>query len=447
MSSNIVYYAKIKDVASDKIYNLDTKSNDNQSSIFSLSLNDDIFDIYTYGIYTLKDNSGVFYSNLPFAEGHKYDITLGYIDQSQGFKIEKFITGEYYWSRNEIIYPEKGNAIAGQTLHHFTSSYHLKDSISLNNVLSRAKRAYFNKTASEVARELISADFIKDNKRILISKSKGTRDWYLLDKTSLEFIKNVLTKYSISLSNDSPFFSFFNLKNEFHFRSGFDLINNRPLPPLDFYTNQPPVIQDYVLNFSNPSFASDPTSVKNYNFIYVGTEEYQKVINSRSYTINSKNGLYGKMNTNLANQIYNPTGKLPIKNPNYFRDKRENNLKEIKYKGLFRDTDFYKAVVFNDYKNSVFSIRMNIVVLFNPEIVSGRVINLTCYDNNQNLNEVFSGSWIVIKSEHRYDLQEKLGNRMIMTILEIGKNSFKYDLDGGFYYDKTLKTVSTNILG
>lgn len=446
MSSNITYYAQIIDTATDKIFNIDTSLPDQQSSLFSLSLNDDVYTIHPYGVFMVKDTSGVFFSKSPFAEGHKYRITLGYIDESQGFKINRFLTSEFYWSRNEISIAEKSDIIAGHTLHHFASFYHLKDGISLNSIKSKVKRVYSNKTASEVVRDIVSSDFIKEDKYILISKSKSTRTWYLTDYTSLEFIENVLRKYAISVSNDSPFFAFFNLKNEFHFRSAYDLINNKPLPPPDFYTNDPAPSISYVLNFSNPTYASDTTSILNYNFIYIGTEEYQRLINLRNYTIDSKTGKYVKLNSNLADQIYSTSGKLPIKSPNYFKDKRENNIKDIKYRGLFKEDVFLKATVYQDYIDAVFSIRMQIVVLFNPEAVSGRTIELTCYDSDSNINSIFSGTWVILKSEHRYEIQEKLGNRMITTSLEIGKNSFDYELDGGFYYDKSLKTISTNLL-
>ena len=93
MSSNITYYAQIIDTATDKIFNIDTSLPDQQSSLFSLSLNDDVYTIHPYGVFMVKDTSGVFFSKSPFAEGHKYRITLGYIDESQGFKIKHSFCG------------------------------------------------------------------------------------------------------------------------------------------------------------------------------------------------------------------------------------------------------------------------------------------------------------------------------------------------------------------
>ena len=87
---------------------------------------------------------------------------------------------------------------------------------------------------------------------------------------------------------------------------------------------------------------------------------------------------------------------------------------------------------------------MKITIHFNPETVSGRLIELNCFDFEGKKNTAFSGRWVILKSEHRYELQEKLGNRMILTHLEIGKNAFTHDNDGGYYYDKSLKSTPTN---
>ena len=446
MASNIKYYAQIKDLLSgnEKTFNLDTTLSNQQSSVFSVSLNDDIYNLYPYGIFVLKDSSGVFFSDFPFAEGHKYRITLGYIDDSTTLNQRKFVTGEYYWSKLELALSEKGSTIAGETLHYFTYHQHIKDGITTSNSGLKTKRYYSNKKASEVVRSIITPDFIKDDKYVLINETKGSRDWYLSDYSLLDYIEKVLTKYAIALKNESPYYTFFNLKNEFHFRSAFDLHNNKPLPPPDFYTSEPFVIYRYTLNFNNQSFASDPFTIVNYSFIYIGTEEYQRLISVNNYTSDIKDGKYKKLSTNLADQIFDPLGKLPIKSPNFLKDKRENNLRDVKYHGLHKDSNFFKATVYQQYENLTFISRMKITIHFNPETVSGRLIELNCFDFEGKKNTAFSGRWVILKSEHRYELQEKLGNRMILTHLEIGKNAFTHDNDGGYYYDKSLKSTPTN---
>lgn len=446
MASNIQYYAQIKDLLSgnEKTFNLDTTLPDQQSAIYSVSLNDDIYNLYPYGIFVLKDSSGIFFSDFPLAEGHKYTITLGYIDESTTLKERVFITGEYYWSKLELALSEKGSSIAGHTLHYFTYHQHIKDGVSTSNSGLKTKRSYINKKASEVVRSIITPDFIKDSKYALINETKGNRDWYLSDYSLLDYIEKVLTKYAIAVKNESPYYTFFNLKNEFHFRSAHDLHNNKPLPPPDFYTKNPFVIYSYTLNFNNEFFSSDRFTIISYSFIYIGTEEYQRLINMDNYTLDTKTGKYSKLNTNLATQIYDPLGKLPIKNPSFSKDKRENNVRDIKYHGLHKDSNFFKASVYQQYVNLTFISRMKITIHFNPNAVSGRIINLIFLDNQGNTNTAFSGRWVILKSEHRYELQEKLGNRMILTHLEIGKNSFTYENDGGYYYDKSLKSTSTN---
>lgn len=446
MASNIKYYAQIIDTLSgnEKTFNLDTTKSDQQSSIFSISLSDDIYNLYPYGVFMLKDSSGVFFSEFPLAEGHKYRITLGYIDESSGYKIRKFITGEYYWGKVELFLSEKGSAISGHTLHYFTYHQHLKDGIITSNLGSKTKRAYLNKKASDVVRSIIVPDFMKDSKYVLINETKGNRDWYLSDNSLLDYIDKVLVKYALAVKNESPYYTFFNLKNEFHFRSAYDLNDNRPLPPSDFYTNESFVIYNYNLNFNNELASSDIYTVINYSFIYMGTDNYQRLINMDNYSVDVKNGAYNKLNSNLADQIFDPLGKLPIKSPNFLRDKRENNVRDIAYHGLHKDSNFFKASVYQQYVNLTFISRMKITVHFNPNAVSGRVIYLNCYDSEGKTNTAFSGRWVILKSEHKYELQEKLGNRMILTHLEIGKNSFTYEKDGGYYYDKSLKSTLTN---
>jgi hypothetical protein len=440
MALNVIYYVKIEDpLTNSKIFSVDTSQDNQLSSVFHLSVIDSIYAMHPYGTFVVYDASGKFFSNLTFAEGHKFRITLGYVDYSQGYKQTHELIGDFYWSNAEIIESEETGVVSGSVMHSFTSAFHLKDGLNLSNSYSRGRRFYGNKSISNVVKDIISSDFIKNDSLIKISRTKGIRDWYLLDKTPLNYIDDVLRKYAISPDNDSPFFTFFNLKNEFHFRSASDISQNKPISTVPRSNKTSVIIPSYVLKYNNPNSSSDVNSIMNYTFMYTGTSTIQDLISSRSYSYSQKNTKVVKLNTNLSNQIYQPRGKLPVKSPLFFNNKRENTLKEVKYTGLFSDETMFKATVYNEYINAIFPIRMTIQIYFNPEAVAGRVILLTSYDFDKALNQILSGLWVILKSEHRYERQEAFGNRMIVSVLTIGKNSFNYDDSGGFYYDSTLK--------
>lgn len=437
-SVNIKYYVKISDLANNKIFDIDTSKEDQASSVFNLIVSDSIFDMYPHGNFTLEDDSGRFYNDIIFAEGHKYLIEMGYTESKEitsPLSNLAPLSSEFYWSSNGLLLSDKATTISGLSEHKFTHAHHLKDGFFIDNTLLNAKRFYKNKTASDVVKSIIYPNFIKEEDHILITKTQGTRDWYLGKYTDIEFIDNVLLTYSKSSKNESPFASFFNLRDEFHFRSFFDLFNNKPLPPKDFYTNLPAPTLIYTLRFSDPDYISKRDSILSYNFNYVGTEIIQRLINMKSYHVKQVSALTTSNKSSMDNQLYSQFGKLPIKNSKALVDKREDNVKDIKYHGLYKDDVTFKAYTNSLYVDSTSLIRMDITIYFNPEAVSGRVIYLNFFDN-EGLNLTLTGEWLIIKSEHKYEKQAKLGNRMILTSLHVGKNSFNFEEDNSFYAKK-----------
>ena len=443
MSSNINYFVEIKDVANNsnsKIFNLDTSQPDKASSILNLILSDSIYEMYPYGSFTLEDTSGRFYSDIIFAEGHKYRITLSNkVDTSltgNEVKDKIFLTGEYYWNHNHIILPEKSNTVAGTNTHSFTHSLHLEDGYFIDDLLGKSKRNFKDMTASDVVKKLLFPNMIKYEKYIVLSKTTGKRDWYLGKHSAMEFIYKVLSTYAKKSGDNSPFVSFINLKNEFHFRSMADLIANKPAPPPDFYTGLPVSDSNYTLDFSNPNYMNDPSSILSYNFTFVGTDVYRRLINMKNFSMNSLTGLVSSKSSTIQDHIYETSGKIPIKSPSYFLDKRKDNIKDINYYGLFKDANAYSAYISSKYIDATLLMRMDIMVYFNPEIVSGRLVFLTFY-NNGKINEVLTGYWLIVKTEHRYEKQIKLGNRSLITNISLGKHSFSTEQSNNYYYSKS----------
>lgn len=438
MSVNIKYYVKISDLANNKIFEIDTSQDDQASSVFNIIISDNIFELYPHGNFTLEDDSGRFYNDIIFAEGHKYLIEMGYTESKEiASPLSNLspLSLEFYWSNNSLLLSDKATTISGLSEHKFTYASHLKDGFFVDNTLLNAKRVYRDKTASDVVKSIIYPNFIKELDHLLLTKTQGTRDWYLGKYTDLEFIDNVLVPYSKSSRNESPFTAFFNLRDEFHFRSFFDLFNNKPLPPKDFYTNLPAPTLIYSLRFSDPDYVSKRDSILSYNFSYVGTEAIQRLIKMDSVFIKQSTALPTSNKSTMTNQLYSQFGKLPIKSSTSLVDKREDNLKDIKYHGLFKDDITFKAYTNSLYVDTVALMRMDITIYFNPEAVSGRIIYLNFFDN-EGLNLTLTGEWLIIKSEHKYEKQPKLGNRMILTTLHVGKNSFNFEEDNSFYVKK-----------
>jgi len=438
-SANIKYYVRITDLSNNKIFDIDTSQQDQASSVFNVIISDNVFQMYPHGNFTLEDDSGRFYNDIIFAEGHKYKIEMGYTESNEitsPLSNVAPLSVEFYWSNNALLLSDKATTISGLSEHQFTYASHLQDGFFIDKVQLNANRVYKDKTVSDVVKSIIYPNFIKDINYVLITKTQGNRDWYLGKYTDLEFIDNVLVTYAKSSRNESPFACFFNLRKEFHFRSFFDLYNNRPLPPKDFETNVPAPTLIYSLRFSDPDYISKRDSILSYNFSYVGTEAIQRLINMKSYYLKQATGLPTSNKSTMSNQLYSQSGKLPIKGSASLVDKREDNIKDIRYHGLFKDDVTFKAYTNSLYVDSVSLMRMDITIHFNPDAISGRIIYLNFFDL-EGLNLTLTGEWLIIKSEHRYEKQPKLGNRMITTTLHVGKNSFNFDDDSGFYYKKS----------
>jgi len=180
-------------------------------------------------------------------------------------------------------------------------------------------------------------------------------------------------------------------------------------------------------------------SILNYSFQFKGSHEYHKIISTRSYVMGIKKGEGKFIKTNLANHIYSPSGKLPIKSPMYLLDRRDDNLRSSNYLGLFNDELTSRSAINNLYLDATLLIIMEITVVFNSEAVSGRVVDLRFATLEANLNTTLSGKWLIIQSQHKFEYHETLGKRAIVTQLTLGKNSFTSINDSWYFYNTNLK--------
>ncbi len=360
---------------------------------------DSIFNFFPVVDIFISDAEGIIPDVVNFIEG--LDVLVEYGNKDNGY-----IGGNYFWSRNDFNDTMTADNLSGSN--GFLFGYHL---IKYNQPKSRS----WYDTISNVVNDILVKDYnMSDPTKKFISSTTGADYWYQVITKNSTWLQD-LADAAFNISYDkSPFYTFFNLQNEFYFMHLYDLFSQKPINLIPYKIE---VVEDMMTN---------PYIIQQYDIQYTGTFTNFKNYKVDSYYVDS-DGTYKKTNHELKNHVYKEqNSKLTIK-------KDFVNTNSIIFLGNYEsliDQYTYQAMVNNKFRDSVLSYRMNIVIPFNPKAVSGKIIELkvnSAFESKKVCKE-FSGKWLILKSTH-YDDKEALP----YTQLLIAKSSVYVDSDHILY--------------
>lgn len=169
-------------------------------SNYSFSLHDSIYKFYPTASFKMNDIGGLYNEFMSFVNGSKIDITYGIDDE--------FLTCPFSVIKNSIPDRNINNIVGGYTdislLHEYSSSQ------------TKKSYAYKDEISSIVKKLVGDYNFSKVN----IDSTLNKGYWYQPFIFDAEFIQNILLPFAYSSdSNETPFFSFIDVNNQFNFKN------------------------------------------------------------------------------------------------------------------------------------------------------------------------------------------------------------------------------------
>ena len=353
-------------------------------------IRDSMLGYFPYGEVFLQDKQGVLNSTYYLFEGMKFNIKLGFPEEKlkSGKTIGGYIQNTYGWSEDQINDTAKDvEYLSGINSIIFNSDYYFKDFI--NPVAYKTQ-------PSTIARNIAENVFkINDSNKIFIDNTTNDLDhiWYQGNRTSVEFIQETLVKKAYGskiLGFDKvPFVSFINCNGEFYFCSYATLFNQSPVA-----TYEQKISLDKL---------QDPFAIQDIKFAAGGAPLNKFRYNQTIHTLQDTGEFLDE--TILLKNKFLKVNKSSDVYPVYIENTK--NPTNIPYLGIQekKDKDLIDAQKTFMYQNSCLAFRLDIVVLFNPKAITGKVVEIKIKDflDNDNYSSSLSGNWLIIESEHYMD--------------------------------------------
>jgi hypothetical protein len=340
---------------------------------------DSLFNYYPYAEIFFMDEVGLIEDTIYFSEGLQWNFKLGSAEEkiTRKGKTESlgFLQHNYCWSEDHLEAMSMSSNLSGMQKFVLISAMYMKDDYR--------SEITWNIKISDVVTKVMKDHYSIDKTKMFISKTSGVDYWpqfSILDRT---FIEN-LSMAAYQESN-SPFVSFFNCNGEFYFMSLADMFKQSP-------------IGTYSLKMDKTSI-TDYWTIKDYKLLKQGLpvnrENYQNTVYSL-YQDGSIKTSKEDLKDHYIKQ--NTKDKFTVRK-NVIDEK--NKSMSI---GLKEDTDRENLLgkINNIFLNSNITNRLELVVRFNPQAVSGKIVNLEIDKMDKSLKmPVFNGNWLICESQHR----------------------------------------------
>lgn len=339
-----------------------------------IEFNSDIRVLFSYGEVFWRDSLGIIADKINFIQGLPIHIEYGDSED-----ISNRFINDYIWSEHQILKTELGNHIIG------TNLFTLLTDKAIKNVLK--SRAFIKKTISEVVKEVIKDfDLTADNKKVFVSDTEGTSDWYQLNETNYEFLKRLADMAYSSNASKSPFVTFFNNIGEFYFCSMSDLFKKE-------------VVDTYKIQLNSES-VHNPFNIKSFDIVAAGFPVNKPDYKKESFFIKDT-GAYQKTEEKITDHLVKEDKQVFL----ILKDNISTTT-EVIFSGIAETVDeekIIKGIVNETYFDSNISYQMWINIVANPKISAGKVIKLeieSSFEDKQ-IAEEYSGKWLVIRDENR----------------------------------------------
>jgi hypothetical protein len=354
---------------------------------------------FPYFQMAFSDPSGFLAERIPMLESLSMAMSFG------KFHLNESISHDFYWTQDQIHNTNLSDHISGSHVWAGVSRYRKLDGLkskSFGISSAFARGVPLKNVIHQIASAYTFSSMIIDGYNIPGSGIQNEDLWYQANENDFDFIgKHTTVAYN---SDASPYLSFINLKNEFYFDSLKNLESQKVLPNLNFKMEQ------------GPGQNLDPDQIQYYDVIHMGVPQAEKYYSSQFYGIQAS-GSY-LLNETTTKQFFNsPTLQPGEPNANARRkiltrnQDMALNLRNVQNLGIIDNKNQlvnFKGRVAHEHTNALTLYRLNIVIHFNADCVSGRTLSLDFKDAaDLSRKSMYAGKWLIIGTHHSYDNQSR----------------------------------------
>lgn len=330
---------------------------------------DSLYEFFPYAEVFVRDIYGLFTEHSFFVEGTVFELKLG--NDEDGY-----LEGKYAWSESQFNDVQMEEHLTGTTVFILISEHFMKD---------KPKSRAFNDSTSNIVKKIINEDYkITDVSNIC--DTAYITDWYQMNEENSEFIQNLAEVCHSSAYKNSPIFTFINCKGEFYFTSVEEMFQKDP-------------VATFMLKFDKDSRV-DKDVIQDYIVLHGGLPINKENYEKKVFTIDESGGSAQKTVKIEDSLVSYQKGILPIKK----EYQKENSYLDI---GIIKDeeTEVLQGIINTQCRDSALSYRMEIIVHFKHNLLSGKTIELEVgsSDEEKKVNIEFSGRWLILESEHYAD--------------------------------------------
>ena len=364
---------------------------------------DSILNFFPWGDIHLLDKPGIILTAYTFIEGMKFATRFGRPEETlnSGTVIGGYLTHDYAWSEDQVNATVRdSDYLSGINCFRVISNYFFKDHISTT--------AYQGQISNVVQTIINDVYGISDASKIFIDTT--TNDvkniWYQTGRYSREFLKDTLSRNAFSSSIQGgervPFCTFINCDGEFYFKSFASLYAQTPVATYEAKLAMDKVADPLAIQEITWATGGAPTNKDFYRMAAWSLDESGEVQNEVISFADKYYKLNSASSTNAGSNAGNNVGKYPINNANARQTNSNLNF------GLFEtgDEDLLRARQTHQYYNSNIAFRIDIVILQNAKVKTGKMINIKIkkFSENDDYSSELSGNFLVMSSQYHMDI-------------------------------------------
>lgn len=365
-----------------------------------ISMTDSVFQFYPEARVVVNDEGGMIADKYYYIEGEEFSLELGEPDIG-------YLSNSYVWSSNSVGSMNMEDFISGKanfTLRH--SKY----------ALDKERGRAFNLPIAEVVKMIAQKDFKLTLPELTnVGITMGVVPQYQMGRTNSQFIISMANCAYDQSYKTSPFLTFFNSAGELYF-----------MPIAKMFAQ--PSIGTYKFS---PTAVKEPDSIKSASLHCLGMDVTKNLYQQKVWKIVNTGEAIEEIfalkdyynNIDLQHKLLIPFDKMP-----FFTE--VNQQTNVGYIDTITELFFYNGLVNNQYTLANLAYQMKIMIDFNPQAISGKIITIEVGSNalGKVAGTEHSGKWLIIQSEHTLDK-----NGIAYSSLLLAKSGIPVDLTHPLY--------------
>jgi len=362
-------------------YDIEIFVNDREVEImsteFSFSQIDSIYNLFSSGVITFHDKSGLLQEFLMTMEGSKVQINYG-------------INNDF----NKCAYVVKKDALEETETRGFLNGMVDMSLVHEWYNFQEIESTAYKDRISNIIRGIAEG---YDFKSVDVNDTGNNDIWYQPLITDAAFIvKHLLPNSFSNNSNNTPFFCYITSDNTFHFRNAGSLMSGSPVDTIEYLMESKAELNPGAIN-----------AIKRWRD---GSDKNRSLRARMIYKLNREDGGLIEEEDSMGLYPQKNGFKLPILN-----DKGTySSFLDLDYeeKEIGRKENL-KGYIAHTMRDTLFLDRFLVMIPFKPKIRSGDVIKLNIYsmqdEDGTKLSEHYTGNYVVEQSEHIWNGEEQKG--------------------------------------